>query len=62
MRYYHWQNTDCGNLSTKLPESNRLNFQGVTYSEKKNSTIFINFTRIKQTSLLNINNVHEKYS
>jgi|UPI00001E5560 hypothetical protein len=25
----HWQNTDCGNLNTKLPESNRLNFQGV---------------------------------
>jgi hypothetical protein len=32
----------------------------VTYSEKKNSTIFINFTRIKQTSVLNINNVHGK--
>lgn len=28
MRYYHWLNTDCGNLSTKLPESNTLNFQG----------------------------------
>lgn len=28
MKYYHSQNTDCGNLRTKLPESNRLNFQG----------------------------------
>lgn len=29
MKHHHWQNTDCGNLSTKLPESNRLNFQGL---------------------------------
>lgn len=51
MKQHHWQNTDCGDLNTKLPESQAKLPRSVTYSKKKNSTSFINFTRIKQTSV-----------